>query len=45
MAAESLDVYNYLSSTPYQGQHKDERLDIADYYKTTTKTRVGSQLT
>ena len=33
MAAKSPDVYNYLSSTPYQGRHKDERLVIADYYK------------
>ena len=45
MAVKSPDVNNYLSSTPYQGRHKDERLVIADYYKTTTKTRVGGQLT
>ena len=45
MAAKSTDVYFYLSSTPYQGRHKDERLVIADYYKTTIKTRVGGQLT
>ena len=45
MAVKSPDVNNYLSSTPYQGRHKDERMDIAVYYKTTNKTRVGSQLT
>ena len=45
MAVKSPDVNNYLSNTPYQGRHKDERLDIADCYKTTTKTRVGGQLT
>ena len=44
-AAKSTGMYLYLSSTPYQGRYKDERLVIDDYYKTTIKTRVGGQLT
>ena len=41
MAVKSPDVYNYLSSTPYQGRHKDERMDIAVYHKTTTRNQSG----
>ena len=37
MAIKSPDVNNYLSTSPYQGRHKDERQNIADSYKTTTK--------
>ena len=34
---ESTNNYNYLSNTPYSGRNKDEKLDVSDYYKTTTK--------